>query len=191
MALAAFSFCTKNTRASPFSFSLYKFMFSTERARWSVIESMRQDRRALSCGNIIILYGHVYHARKPRIRAKALWRKEEEVGNGVGVPQWTAGGFPSVVCQTIGGSIWLRWKQRAIIDRSFMRLSGKMRAPPWREPPSIERPFRANRYRLFNDITNHRSTCWLIGNTCFVAIAENIDTCVWRGHFKSMRPFIA
>lgn len=77
---------TKNTRVSPSSVpsSLYEFSFSTERARWSVAESMRQDRRALSRDNIIILYGHASHAWKLRVRAKALRRKEEEeeeVGN--------------------------------------------------------------------------------------------------------------
>lgn len=82
---------TKNTRVSPSSIpsSLYEFSFSTERARWSVAESMRQDRRALSRDNIIILYGHASHAWKLRVRAKALRRKEEEeeVGNRVEVSQ--------------------------------------------------------------------------------------------------------
>jgi len=83
----------KYARLSPFSLSpsLYKFPFLMERTRWSVTESMRQDRRALSRDNIIILYGHASHARKLRVRAKALWRKKKEVGNRVEVSQWAAG----------------------------------------------------------------------------------------------------
>jgi len=143
---------------------------------------MWQDRRALWRDNIIILYVPC----EPREETESACESIVEEGEGSRKSSrgstMSCGGL-LFVCQTISGTIWLQRKQRAIIDRSFVRPSGKMRAPWWK-PLSIEQSFGANWYRLFYNITNHRSMCWLIGNTCSVAIAENINTWVWRRYFK-------
>lgn len=109
----------------------------------------------------------------------------EEVENRVGVPQWAAGGLP--VCLPNNRRLDLAAVKTTSNNRPFFHAAEWKDESTLTSTPSIERSFGVNRYRLFYDITNHRSTCWLIGNTCFVAITENIDTWVWRRHFKLRR----
>jgi len=81
-------------------------------------------------------YNYFVWPREPREKTEGACESivEEEEGSRKSSRGLTmsCGGSP-FVCQTIGGSIWLRWKQRAIIDHSFVRSSGKMRAP-WSKP---------------------------------------------------------
>lgn len=87
---------------------------------------MRHDWRTLSRDNIIISYSHANKdtdeaACESVVREREREEESRKSKRACAKPRrvtMNCGG-PLFVCQTIGGSIRLRWKQRATIDRSF------------------------------------------------------------------------